>query len=138
MICKYCKSVLSKEEIKNLKCNSCGCIDLIPHPLDNYKLWLTIDDKRDCSQLIARDYHSGIYTLQTMFDKLDGLYLDHDFGDMSFNGLDVCKYMCENKLFVKNVVIVSDNSVGISNIEKCLLSNGYKKTRVRTYQYDVI
>ena len=119
-------------------CSDCGCINFIHEPLDNYKFWITIDDYRECSPLIARDYQTGLFLLKRFYKEADGLFLDHDLGGRGRypkTGYDVCQYMCQNELFVKQVMIVSDNPVGIKNIRDCLLNNGYESYKGSTIHF---
>lgn len=87
---------------------------------------LLIDDMRNIETTrVARTYDDGIAALQER--QWDVLYLDHDLGDFSGpngserNGYHVVCWLEANPQFLpKQIVVVSSNPVGRSNIAAVL------------------
>lgn len=90
-------------------------------------MWVLIDDQRELGcDIIARNYAAGKAVLEAMHDKIACLCIDHDLGGLS-TGYDLISWALEANKLPSQVQIVSSNPVGRENIERALLSGGYRK-----------
>ena len=88
---------------------------------------LYVDDIRFPHQIgaeitVARTYDEAIQYIDNSYDIIS---LDHDLGEEK-TGYDIAKYIVENQIKVRAVVIHSANPVGKFNINQLLTHYGYK------------
>ena len=67
-------------------------------------------------------------------ENINTLYIDHDLGEGKTGYYVITELIEVRKNKPYYVYIVSSNPVGIQNIERCLLHNGYKKRMHRIYE----
>lgn len=91
------------------------------------KISLYVDDIRECPDgyILARDHNTACYFLR--YNKVDKLSLDHDLGNNSKSGYDICEWLCyeyyENGLnyFPEKIYFHTANPVGKQNMYELLL-----------------
>lgn len=91
-----------------------------------YKL-LYVDDirKPNCNNYniddiqidIAVSYTDAIDKIKST--KYDGIDLDHDLGQ-SKTGYDICKYIVDNNIYFKNILLHTSNPIGKQNMFELL------------------
>lgn len=89
---------------------------------------LLVDDIRTLPEadVIARTYDEGLDYLTNALYHWDVLMIDHDLGEGA-TGYDLVNKCLELRVMPECVVIVSSNPVGVSNIERALQDQGYRK-----------
>ena len=89
-------------------------------------MWLAIDDIRTFDSpdvVVTRSFKASIKALETK--EWEGLYLDHDLGQLS-NGADILKRAIRNDCLPNIVVFITQNPVGLKNMQNIIEDYGYK------------
>ena len=101
-------------------------IDDIPERHQIIREWLHFYHNVDREDVLSSySYRQGIEALSIYSDKLDMIFLDHDFDflvnedEKDKTGVDIAKFMIEHELNIP-VTIISVNPVGAKNIENTL------------------
>lgn len=95
-----------------------------------------VDDKRRGLKdfAVVRTYDKAIKVITENKDNIDILSLDYDLGQPK-NGMDIVKYLIDNKIYPKWINVHSTHVFSIEMI-KLLMENipqGYKLSRLEDY-----
>lgn len=95
------------------------------------KIILLIDDQRTFNvDIIARNFTSGVDCLTSL--PIHVLYLDFDLGigvhtEKELTGLDILKEVAQTGHLPPEIVLVTQNPVGIERMSFFLLNKGYSR-----------
>lgn len=100
---------------------------------------VVIDDIRDVlgAHETLRDFWSAATYIRTWSLKDSVLYLDHDLGstEEKENGWQIAKLIAKLENYPKEVILVSSNPVGCTNMENVFMDSGkYSKLAHRFYK----
>lgn len=104
---------------------------------------LLIDDIRDINaDIIARNFAAAVIILKSI--PIDHIRIDHDLGSVGITEVDgkryqetgsgILRWMIDANVRPGLIEIVSNNPVGIKNMQAELVALGYKN--VATYMYE--
>jgi hypothetical protein len=89
--------------------------------------------------VICRNYDEAIDVLKNTDNKIDFISLDHDLGDDSKSGYDICKFIVENNIKIPFINLHTSNPVGRNNMYQLLknyFNDSYITTGVVNYTVD--
>lgn len=95
---------------------------------DRPKITVVVDDQKDIGGpgfIICRDSYTAILVLVELSEHIEALWLDFDLGDKSESGAEILEWLFAIHLEPPRIRIISQNSVGTTELMAILKDNGY-------------